>query len=344
MTKHSYPIKQIQISTLLALLLLSLTLCSGCTQKPQEPISKTGFYFDTVITLTLYDSQQEELLEDCFALADKYEKMLSATIDSSDVSNINQAKGQPVTVNPETLELLQKGLAYGTLSEGRFDVTIGNLSSLWNFTENDGVIPDDTEIKTAVSTVDYRNVEISGNQVSLRNPESAIDLGGIAKGYIADKMKEYLLEQGVTSGIINLGGNVLVIGVKTDNTPFTIGIQTPFDSEGSSIATVKIKDMTVVSSGVYERYFTIDDKLYHHILDTSTGYPYDNGLLSVSIICRNSVDGDGLSTTCFSLGLEKGMELVESLENTEAIFITSDYEIHTSSGIGETIPFELMMH
>lgn len=344
MTRHTHPIKQIQISTLLSLLLFSLTLCSGCAPKTQEPISKTGFYFDTVITLTLYDSKQEELLEGCFALADKYEKMLSATIDSSDVSNINQAKGEPVTVNPETLELLQKGLDYGALSEGRFDVTIGNLSSLWDFTENEGAVPNDADIQTAVSTVDYRNVEINGNQVSLRNPDSSIDLGGIAKGYIADKMKEYLLDQGITSGIINLGGNVLVIGDKPDNTPFTIGIQTPFDSEGSSIATVKIEDMTVVSSGIYERYFTIDDKLYHHILDTSTGYPYDNDLLSVSIICQNSVDGDGLSTTCFSLGLEKGMELVESLENTEAIFITSDYEIHTSSGMGETIPFELMMN
>lgn len=343
MTKH-YPIRQIQISTLLILLQFSLALCSGCTPKTQDPISKTGFYFDTIITLTLYDSKQEELLEDCFALADKYEKMLSATIDSSDVSNINQAKGQPVTVNPETLELLQKGLEYGALSEGRFDVTIGNLSSLWDFTENEGVVPNDADIKTAVSTVDYRNVEINGNQVSLRNPDSAIDLGGIAKGYIADRMKEYLLEQGVTSGTINLGGNVLVIGSKPDNSPYTIGIQAPFDATGSPIATVKIEDLTVVSSGIYERYFTVDDKLYHHILDTSTGYPYDNGLFSVSIICKNSVDGDGLSTTCFSLGLEKGMELVESLENTEAIFITSDYEILTSSGIGETIPFELMMH
>lgn len=328
----------------LTIILFSSLLISGCTAASGEPVSKTGFYFNTVITVTLYDTGQEELLEDCFTLADKYEKMFSATIDSSDISKINQAKGQPVTVSDETIELLQKGLEYGALSEGRFDITIGKLSSLWNFSENEGVVPDAADVAEAVSTINYRNVKIDGNQVSLANPESAIDLGGIAKGYIADRMKEYLTEQGATSGTINLGGNVLVIGEKTNDTPFNIGIQKPFDPEGSSIAVVKINDMTVVSSGVYERCFTVDDKLYHHILDTTTGYPYDNGLLGVSIICRDSVDGDGLSTTCFSLGLEKGMELVEALDDTEAIFITSDYELHTSSGIGKEIPFEPMTH
>lgn len=329
----------------LTIFLFSSLLISGCTATSSgEPVSKTGFYFNTVITITLYNAGQEDLLEDCFTLAEKYEKMLSATIASSDVSKINQAKGEPVTVSDETIELLQKGLEYGALSEGRFDITIGKLSSLWNFSENEGVVPDAADIAEAVSTIDYRNVKIDGNQVSLANPEAAIDLGGIAKGYIADRMKEYLVEQGVTSGIINLGGNVLAIGKKTNDTPFTIGIQKPFDPEGSSIAAVKINDMTVVSSGVYERCFTVDDKLYHHILDTTTGYPYDNGLLGISIICKDSVDGDGLSTTCFSLGLEKGMELVEALNDTEAIFITSDYELYTSSGIGKEIPFEPMTH
>lgn len=333
-----------QTAILLSLFLFSTFLFTGCTAASQEPISKTGFYFNTVITITLYDTKQEELLEDCFSLAGTYEKMFSATIDSSDISKINQANGQPVVVSDETIQLLQKGLEYGALSEGRFDITIGKLSSLWNFSENEGVVPDASDIAEAVSAIDYRNVKIDGNQVSLANPDAAIDLGGIAKGYIADQMKEYLVEQGVTSGTINLGGNVLVIGKKTNDMPFNIGIQKPFDPEGSSMAVVKINDMTVVSSGVYERCFTADDKLYHHILDTSTGYPYDNGLLGVSIICRDSVDGDGLSTTCFSLGLDKGMELVESLEDTEAIFITSDYELHTSSGIGKEIPFELMTH
>ena len=167
-------------------------------------------------------------------------------------------------------------------------------------------------------------------------------MGGIAKGYIADQMKAYLNQKGITSGYINLGGNVLALGAKTDGSAYTIGIQRPFGEENEAIASVSITDQTVVSSGVYERYFEVDGTRYHHILDTATGYPYDNGLLEVTIITGASVDGDGLSTTCFSLGLEDGMALVESLDATEAIFITDDYEVHTSSGMGTVIPYEIL--
>ena len=146
----------------------------------------------------------------------------------------------------------------------------------------------------------------------------------------------------VISVSINLGGNVLALGAKTDGSAYTIGIQRPFGEENEAIASVSITDQTVVSSGVYERYFEVDGTRYHHILDTATGYPYDNGLLEVTIITGASVDGDGLSTTCFSLGLEDGMALVESLDATEAIFITDDYEVHTSSGMGTVIPYEIL--
>lgn len=311
-------------------------ILSGCQPK-QEPISKSGFYFDTIIKITLYDPSQESLLDDCLSMADTYEKYFSATLPDSDISKINQANGMPVTVHDETIELIEKGLYYCKLSEGGFDITIGALSSLWNFRDNEGSIPSDTDIKQALATVDYHNIIIDGNTVTLKNPDARIDLGAIAKGYIADRMKEYLNEQGVTEGIINLGGNVLCVGPKTDGTYYHIGIQKPFDKEGTPIASVDVSDETVVSSGVYERYFKLDDTLYHHILNPATGYPYNNELYGVTIICKNSVDGDGLSTTCFSLGLEKGMELIESLTDTEAIFITSDNEIHQSSGIGNKI-------
>ena len=144
------------------------------------------------------------------------------------------------------------------------------------------------------------------------------------------------------AGYINLGGNVLALGAKTDGSAYTIGIQRPFGEENEAIVSVSITDQTVVSSGVYERYFEVDGTRYHHILDTATGYPYDNGLLEVTIITDASVDGDGLSTTWFSLGLEDGMALVESLDATEAIFITDDYEVHTSSGMGTVIPYEIL--
>lgn len=332
-----------KLISLCFILLLSFGLFTGCG----EPISKSGFYFDTVITVTLYDSSKEHVLEGCFDLAKQYENYFSNTLPDSDISKINQAKGAPVTVHEETIELLEKGISYGNLSDGAFDITIGELSDLWDISlkalleETDAsMIPSETEIAEALATVDYTCIKINGNEVSLTNPDARIDLGGIAKGYIADKMKEYLLEQGVESALINLGGNVLTVGAKPDDSPFTIGVQYPFKDDGSSIASVQVTDETVVSSGIYERYFKVDDTLYHHILDPHTGYPYSNNLLGVTIVTKNSVDGDALSTICFALGLEKGMDFIEHLDDTEALFITEDYEIHTSSGMGDKVPFE----
>ena len=337
------------LSLLLILCMLSASL-SGCSlPSSEQTISKSGFYFNTVIQITLYKSSYESLLEDCFSLADTYESYFSNTVSDSDISNINNADGAFVEVHDETIELLKKGIYYGDLSDGNFDITIGKLSDLWNFSTYalldevpESAVPTDDEIQEALKTVDYKGVTIDGNKVALSNPDSKLDLGGIAKGFIADKMKAYLEENGVESGMINLGGNVLTLGKKADGSSYTIGIQKPFSEDGEAIASVEVADKTVVSSGVYERYYEIGDKFYHHILNPHTGYPYGNHLLGVTIICDDSVDGDGLSTTCFTLGLEDGMALIESLDDVEAIFITDDYELHTSSGMGTTIPYQAL--
>lgn len=337
------------LSLLLILCMFSAAL-SGCSlPSSEQTISKSGFYFNTVIQITLYKSSYESLLEDCFSLADTYESYFSNTVSDSDISNINNADGAFVEVHDETIELLKKGIYYGDLSDGNFDITIGKLSDLWNFSTYalldevpESAVPTDDEIQEALKTVDYKGVTIDGNKVALSNPDSKLDLGGIAKGFIADKMKAYLEENGVESGMINLGGNVLTLGKKADGSSYTIGIQKPFSEDGEAIASVEVADKTVVSSGVYERYYEIGDKFYHHILNPHTGYPYDNHLLGVTIICDDSVDGDGLSTTCFTLGLDDGMALIESLTDVEAIFITDDYELHTSSGMGTTIPYQAL--
>lgn len=164
-----------------------------------------------------------------------------------------------------------------------------------------------------------------------------IELGAVAKGYIADKVKEYLVSEGVKSAVIDLGGNVLCIGEKPDGEPFKIGIQKPFADRSETVAAVEIAGRSVVSSGVYERYFEKDGKQYHHILDPSTGYPYENGLVAVTVLSEQSVDGDGLSTACFALGLEKGLKLIEQTPDTEAVFITEDGEMHFSKGFPEVV-------
>ena len=332
----SFKVCYLQTVILSLLLLCGGVVCSGCKNK--EPLTRTGFYFDTIISVTLYDSSKTSELDHCFELAKLYESYFSATIADSDISRINASPGKPVRVHDETIRLLEKGIYYAKLSGGKFDITIGKLTKLWDFQADDPVIPDKKKIKKAAAAVGYSNIRIKGNDVTLEHTAAAIDVGGIAKGYIADEMKKYLVSCGIKSGLINLGGNVLTIGAKEDGGAYAIGIQKPFDDTGAMIAVAEVKDQTVVTSGTYERCFIQDGKVWHHILDVSTGYPVENDLLAVSVICENSADGDALSTACFVLGLEKGMELIESLEHTEAIFITSDYRLHGSSGIGSTVP------
>lgn len=309
-----------------ALFIIILLLC-GCSIIKKEPLSKTGFHFDTIITITLYDSKDEKILNTCFDYCKEFENLVSRTIESSDISMINHANGQPVEVSNTTIELLKKGIEFGELTDGAFDITIAPLSELWDFKNNPGNVPSESDIAEALSHVNYKNILIEGNTVTLTDPKSAIDLGGIAKGYMADQLKEYLLSEGVTSAIINLGGNVLTIGEKPDGNAFHIGIQKPFDEQNATITSVSVKDTSVVTSGSYERYFKVNDTIYHHILNTDTGYPCDNELLSVTILSEKSINGDALSTSCFALGLEEAQKLIKSFENIDAIFVTEEYEI-----------------
>lgn len=339
-------IKRCTFSIFAASLLLSSAAFSGCSLKAntaensdagsQEPVSATAIKLNTAVTVTIYDSQDRELLTECMNLCDKYEKIFSRTASDSELYQLNHRELTPVAGTEDTFqvsdplaELIRKGLYYSELSEGAFDIAIEPLTSLWDFTAKDPQVPENRLIQEALTKCDYHNVSVSdNNEVILKTEDTAIELGAIAKGYIADRLKDYLISQGVKSAIINLGGNVLCIGGKPDDSSFKIGIQKPFADRSETIAVMDIKDKSVVSSGVYERCFEQDGTLYHHLLNPRTGYPYDNGLIAVTIISDESVDGDALSTTCFALGLEDGMKLAESLDNVQAFFVTSDYEIH----------------
>lgn len=317
------------LAGLLAFILLFL---SGCSSRSDAPASRTATFFDTVITIEIYDKDAEDILTECMQMCKDYENRLSRTIETSEIYRLNHSGGAAMELSPDTVEVINLGLKYSELSEGNFDITIAPLSDLWNFKDNKGTLPDEAAIQEAKSHVNYNNVSVSGNTVKLLDPKAEIDLGGIAKGYIADKLKAFMKKEGVENALINLGGNVLAIGGKPDGTSFNIGIQKPFDKQGQAITSVKIKDSSVVSSGIYQRYFKIGDKIYHHILNPVTGYPYDNDLLGVTIVCDSSADADGLSTTCFALGYKQGMKLINNTPDAEAVFITSDYKLHYSSG------------
>ena len=336
--------KYIHSVTASLILSLALLLSAGCGlsgSSGEKPVSDTGFYLDTVVTITLYGVQDDSLIRDCFSLIADYESVLSRTREGSDVWKINHSQGAPTEVSKDTASLIQTALHYAEISKGSFDITIAPVTDLWNFEgEGEHSLPDQTQLSEALTHVDYRNIILDGTTVTLKDPEAAIDLGGIAKGYIADRLKEYLLDKGVsaglTGGLIDLGGNLLTIGTKPGNTLWKLGVRKPFAETAAELsATVTVRDLSLVTSGTYERYFEKDGTLYHHILNKETGLPADTGLSGVSVLSPSSTDCDALSTTCFLLGPDKGMELIETLEDTEALFITEDGALLRSSGFPE---------
>ena len=314
------------------LLILYLILCQAGTVSAKEA-SRTGFAFDTVVTIRIADAPDPEaLLDQCYELIGELENLFSRTIEGSDIWNINHAEGKSVTVSERTADLIRFSLSWCELTGGAFDITIAPASSLWDFTGETNAVPDEEVLKEALTHVNYLNVSVVGNTVTLSDPDAMLDLGAVAKGYASDLLKELLEENGCGSALINLGGNIMVVGKKPDGSDWNIGIRRPFSDTEDSIEVVPASDLSVITSGSYERCFYQDGRLYHHILDPKTGMSADTGLSGVSIVSASGAVGDALSTACFVLGPEKGMELIESLPGIEALFITENEELIPSSG------------
>ncbi len=316
---------------IIAFLFSVVFLLSGCEKLPaKEDLTYTDTLYDTVIDIQILDPVEPDVMDGLKKLCKKYDTLFSKTDENSDIYRINTAAGAPVEVSEDTLMLLKKSIYYGDLSGGLFDVTIGTVSGLWDFKSDEPSVPSQDALSAAVSHVNYKNIIIEGNTVRLADPNALLDVGAIAKGYIADRIKDYLKENSVRHAVINLGGNVLTLGTKTDGSKYNIGIQRPFDETGAAITSVKIADQSVVTTGIYQRYFEVDGKKYHHVLTPSTGRPCENSLYSVSIITDSSLTADALSTTCYLMGFDKGMKLINQLDNVDAIFITDDEKLHYS--------------
>lgn len=312
-----------------------LTACQKPAVTLTTPESVNGFKLNTFAQIDSYSGIPKKTLNEALNLCDYYENIFSRTKEDSELSRVNS--NQTTDISKELYELISAGLEYAALSNGAFDITIGSVSKLWDFTAESPKVPDSGQIAEALTHVDYTSVSVSDNgdgTYSISKPDDVIlDLGAVAKGYIADKIKDFLEENGVKHAIINLGGNVLCIGKKTNTDNFGIGVRKPFAANNEVLVALSIDDSSVVSSGNYERYFYADDgTFYHHILNPATGYSYDNDLSDVTILSKDSLTGDCLSTTCFCLGLDDGMKLIESLDGIEAIFVTNEGEIHYSSG------------
>ncbi|MBU5670208.1 FAD:protein FMN transferase [Paenibacillus brevis] len=346
----------------LAVLLLSATLLvgllSGCGStsskntpeggtgtsngqaKTVTPVSETFFIFDTVVTIKIYDNRATtKNFEELEALMKDIDYKINRSNEDSEIYAVNANAGiAPVKVSQETFDLVKIAVDYAKQTNGLLDPSIGPLVSLWNIGHEDAHVPPAEDIAAAQKLIDYRKVELNEDtlEIYLQDKGMDIDLGSYGKGYAADLIYDKLKEQGFDSAIIDLGGNVFAMGSKPGNLEWTVGIQDPDQERGNDIGTVKVIDKTVVTAGIYERYFVENGKFYMHILDPRTGYPADNNISSVTIISDSSTVADTMDTSLLIMGIEDGLKFAEE-NNTEALFITKDKKLYATPGFKELL-------
>lgn len=321
--------------------LIIIILISSSCSKNEEIISEHTFALDTFVDITVYkykSKQKAELaIQESFELIKSLESILSVYDKKSDLYKLKENAGiQETIVNDITYRVLKSSEYYSELTEGLFDITAGPLIDLWAIDPPEGHVPTRDELTSVLPLIDYRMIKYSdSNQIKLQKEGMIANLGAIAKGTIADEVKVFLLENDIDSALINLGGNVLLIGTKPDGNEFRIGIQDPNDKRGNYLMVVTISDQALVSSGDYERFFEYEGKVYHHILNPLTGFPADTNIKQVTIVAPNSEMADGLSTSVLLLGLDKGIALIESIDIVDAIFITKDNKIYVTEGLND---------
>ena len=313
---------------------------TGCDKEIEttasEPISRLELFMGTAIKVTLYNGGSEEILDKVFNRILEIENLVSINKENTELTYLNENAGiKPVKLSETSYDIIKKGIHYSQISQGGYDVTIGPLVKLWSIGLPEAKVPNNDEIEKTIKNIDYSKVIMNDEtkEVFLEESNMMLDLGSIAKGYVADEVASILKEENVDQAIIDLGGNIYALGLKNGDTNWKIGIQNPFDSRGEVVGVLEVSDKSVVTSGIYERFIEKDGVKYHHILNPKTGYPFETSIAGVSIVSDKSIDADALSTLVFTKGVEEGLEFVESLENIDAIFITNDKQVYTTSGL-----------
>lgn len=308
---------------------LLLSVCCSCTA---SPVKATFFAMDTVMTLELYgdkatlEAAKEEIL--------RLDSLFSIGKEASDVSRLN-IHGE-AEIAPETAEVLAYGQEISQATGGALELTIAPLVDCWGWYDGNTAVPDAAALSQALSLVDGGGLTLNDNQASLSRSGMAVDLGCIAKGYTASHVAQMLSERGVSSALINLGGNVQTLGTKPDGSDWVIGIADASDP-AAYLGTLSVSDCAVVTSGDYQRYFEEDGRRYHHILDPKTGYPTDNGLHSVTVVCDDGTLADGLSTALFVMGLSQAEAFWRSgVYEFEAVF-QADEGLFVTAGLADSI-------
>ena len=304
----------------------------------KEKSSRTEVALGTVCTVSIFEKTSPNIYDRIFEKINQIENLMSTSLPDSEISKINQNAGiKPVKISSDTFTVLSCAKEIAILSDGAFEPTIGRLVKLWNINSivNDTTgkilpkLPSQSEIEKALAKTDYKKLILDKeNQTAfLQTSEMELDVGGIAKGYATDCVVSILKEEKISSALIDLGGNIFAYGYKNpkEKTLWRIGIKNPLNPTGSPIEIIQCENSSIVTSGVYERFFEYDGEVYHHLLSSKTGFPQNNDLLSVTIICNNSMLCDALSTACFILGSEKGSELIKKINEENQISIPHDF-------------------
>ncbi len=307
-----------------ALVLALMALLSGCSGKK----AATEFFaMDTVMQLTAYGKHAEAAVKICESEIARLDAKLSAQSETSEIAKLN-AGG--VCEDDETLRLLSEAAEIAQRTNGAYDPTVYPLMKLWGFGTENAHVPQKSEIEQTLASVGYE--KLPGIKAPYRLPEGmAVDLGGIGKGFAASVARKSLLDQGVSSAVLSLGGNVTLIGSKIDGSNWTVGLQDP-DGDGC-FGYVSGKNVSVVTSGGYQRYFEENGRRYWHILDAKSGQPAATGLSSVTIVSADDTLADGLSTALFVMGLEKATEFWRESSDFEAVFLLESGEIYVTQGL-----------
>lgn len=324
--------------SLISIILICIFLC-GCQHTGNQNVVSSQeqkeifFAMDTVMEFTVY-SDDNEVLKKAMSLTKELENKFSVTLENSEINQLNVA-GRNM-LSDDTLSLLKDALELCQETNGALDISVYPILKLWGFTTDDYCVPDQSEIQQQLEYVDYEKIHIdfNSNEVSLADGMQ-IDLGSVAKGYTGERLAQMLKEKGVTSGLLNLGGNVQTIGTKPDGSFWRVGIQDPLTDE--YMAVVEVSDKAVVTSGGYERYFEENGQTYWHILNPDTGCPAQSGLISVTIIGDSGTMCDGLSTALFVMGVDAASNFWREHGGFEAVFVTADNRLYMTEGLEECL-------
>ena len=283
------------------------------------------------MTFTLNGRNCKKALDACEAEIKKLDKLFNLTDKDSEVFRLNESAGEYVLLSYDTVSIIKTAIEEGATTDYLFDISISPIVEAFGFYDKSFKVPDNDEIDKLLSFVDAGAIEINGNSIKLAKNQK-IDLGGIAKGYLSDRVKEILKEYNINSAVISLGGSILTVGGKEDGLLWNVGVEDPF-SQSMYIGILSITDTTIVTSGDYERYFISDGIKYHHIFDPRTGYPTSNELVSVTIIMDSGTTAEVLSTALFVMGEDKALKYWQQVGGFEMILINKDKEIYITSNL-----------